>query len=240
MSKLVSIGKVDWDRDDIKCSLDDFLKLYYDRPIDNNSGGMGAPHCFATYFMMKKLNNPFIIESGIWKGQSTWLIENTCPKAELLCIDPNLASRTYISKKATYTTQDWSKLNNNNPMNIHTLCFFDDHQNAVNRIKRAVKLGYKHLIFEDNYPRKQGDCVSLKQTLEEDKEIAKILKEHIEIYYEFPPVFKQNKTRWGDDWDDTNYPTAKPIFDEIKGNEKYKLFYDDALGYTWIAYVKLR
>ena len=238
MSKLVKIGDVPWDRNDIESKLDDFMKLYEKRPIINNRGGMGAPHCFATYFLMKSLNKPFIVESGIWKGQSTWLIENTCPSAKLLCIDPNLNSRIYISKKATYTTEDWSKINIKNPEK--TLCFFDDHQNAVNRIKRAIKLGFKHLIFEDNYPIGQGDCVSLKQTLEEDGEIAKILKEDMEIYYEFPPVFKQEKTRWGDDWDDTNYPTTKPIFDEIKGNEKYREFYDDALGYTWIAYVKLR
>ena len=38
-------------------------------------------------------------------------------------IDPNLNSRIYIyiSKKATYTTVDWSNLNINNPEK--TLCF---------------------------------------------------------------------------------------------------------------------
>jgi hypothetical protein len=238
MSKLVKIGDVPWDRNDIESKLDDFMKLYEKRPIINNRGGMGAPHCFATYFLMKSLNKPFIVESGIWKGQSTWLIESTCPSAKLLCIDPNLNQITYKSKKATYTTTDWGKLNIKNPE--ETLCFFDDHQNAVERIKGAVKRGFKHLIFEDNYPVGQGDCVSLKQTLDKNTDDTKFLREHIEIYYEFPPVFKQEKTRWGDDWDDTNYPTTKPIFDEIKGNEKYREFYDDALGYTWIAYVKLR
>ena len=236
--KLTTIGEVGWTREDIQESLDEFLRIYSHRPIRSNAGGMGAPHCFATYFMMKYLDKPYIVESGVWRGQSTWLIETTCPNSELLCIDPNLSMLAYKSAKATYTTQDWSRLTMSQPED--TLCFFDDHQDAISRIKVASKKGFKHLIFEDNYPTGQGDCASLKQTLEEDGEIAKILKEHIEIYYEFPPVFKQKKTRWGDDWDDTNYPTAKPIFDEIKGNEKYKLFYDDALGYTWIAYVKLR
>ena len=238
MSKVVKIGKVSWDSGDIKSNLNDFMKLYEKRPIINNRGGMGAPHCFATYFLMKSLNKPFIVESGIWKGQSTWLIENTCPSAKLLCIDPNLNQITYISKKATYTTTDWVKLNIKNPE--ETLCFFDDHQNAVERIKGAVKRGFKHLIFEDNYPVGQGDCVSLKQTLDKNTDDTKFLREHIEIYYEFPPVFKQEKTRWGDDWNDSNYPTTDPIFQDLKGNEKYREFYDDALGYTWIAYVKLR
>jgi len=235
---LVNIGKIPWTRNDILECLDEFLELYSKRPIPHNIGGMGMPHCFATYFMMKYLNKPFIIESGIWKGQSTWLIEKTCPNAELFCIDPNLNLRRYISNRATYTTTDWSKLNIK--QSKETLCFFDDHQNAVNRIKSAVKRGFKHLIFEDNYPIGQGDCVSLKQTLDKNTETSKFLKEHIDIYYEFPPVFKQDKTRWGDDWNNSNYPTPNPIFADLKGNEKYKSFYDDALGYTWIAYVKLR
>ena len=238
MSKLVKIGDVSWSRNDIESKLDDFMKLYEKRPIINNNGGMGAPHCFATYFLMKSLNKPFITESGIWKGQSTWLIENTCPSAKLLCIDPNLNKRIYISKKATYTTTDWSKLNIANPE--ETLCFFDDHQNAMGRVKRAVEQGFKHLIFEDNYPVGRGDCESLKQTFNKNTDDMKFLRENIEIYYEFPPVFKQEKTRWGDDWNDVNYPTTEPIFQELKGNEKYREFYDDALGYTWIAYVKLR
>tara|TARA_X000000368_G_C23007382_1_gene701855 strand:- start:16 stop:729 length:714 start_codon:yes stop_codon:yes gene_type:complete len=236
--KPVKIGNAPWTRKDLLESLDEFMELYKKRPIVNNRGGMGAPHCFATYFMMKYLNKPFIIESGVWKGQSTWLIENTCPNAKLLCIDPNLYYRNYISKKAEYTNIDWKKLDIKNTEN--TLCFFDDHQNALERVQSAIKRGFKHLIFEDNYPIGQGDCVSLKQLLEEDNDTSNFLKEHIEIYCEFPPVFKRKKTRWGDNWDDENYPTENPLFNQLENNEKYKLFYDDAAGYTWIAYVKLK
>ena len=123
----VNIGKIPWSRDDIKSELPDFLKLYNNRPIYDNKGGMGAPHCFATYYMIKKLNKPFIIESGIWRGQSTWLIEKTCPNAKLLCIDPNLQYIKYKSNNATYTTKDWNTLDIKN--SEETLCFFDDHQN---------------------------------------------------------------------------------------------------------------
>lgn len=236
-NKLIKIGKVNWNYDDIKMKLDDFLILYKKRPIYKNIGGMGAPHCFATYFLLIKLQKKYIVESGIWKGQSTWLIENTCPKCELICIDPNLNNRKYISNKAKYTTTDWEYLTLTNPK--ETLCFFDDHQNALNRIKHAISKGFKHLIFEDNYPIGQGDCISLKQLLSKNNAESKFLKKHIEIYYEFPPIFKKNKTRWGDNWDDINYPTQKPIFSDLKNNEKYKIFYDDADGYTWLAYVKL-
>ena len=234
MSK--QIGNIYWTNNDIINHLDSFLNIYNTRPIKNNNGGMGAPHCFATYFILKHLNMPHIIESGVWKGQSTWLIEKTCPNASLICIEPNMNNIYYKSNRAQYIKKDWITLNLTSTKD--TVCFFDDHQNAVERIKHAVSKGYKHLIFEDNYPTGQGDCVSLKQSFDKNDDIALFLEEHIEIYYEFPPVFKTEITRWGDKWD--NYPTPSPIFNTLDGNEKYKIFYDDAQNYTWLAYVKLK
>ncbi len=232
----VEIGKVNWKHEDIYNYFDEFIELYNKRPIKENSGGMNSVHCFALYFFLKQLNLPYIIESGVWKGQSTWLIENTCPDSKLTCIDINLNFLVYKSKKATYHLKDWKLLNfENTPQ---TLCFFDDHQNAPDRIKHAVKNNYKYLIFEDNYPRGHGDCISLKQVLESNTKESKFLKKYIKTYYEFPPVFKNNKTRWKTNWDQINYPTKPPLFDTLTDN-KYKLFKDDTNGYTWIAFVEL-
>ena len=233
------IGNIPWTNKEIIDELDTFSDLYNKRPIKVNNGGMLSPHCFATYFLMKKINKPYICESGIWQGQSTWLIEQTCPKAQIISLDPNMNNRLYISNNVQYCRLDWSKLNFKEP--DQTLCFFDDHQNAFERIKRAVKDGYKYLIFEDNYPVGQGDCQSLKQIFDSNDIRSNYLKEHIKIYYEFPPVFVNDKTRWGDDWMQERYPTTKPLFDELnETNNKYKMFYDEAQSYTWIAYVELK
>ena len=95
-----TIGNVTWNNEDILNELDKFLELYKKRPIENNAGGMTSPHCFATYFLLKNKNLPNIVESGIWRGQSTWLIEMTCPNSSLVSIDPNLNYRKYISWKS--------------------------------------------------------------------------------------------------------------------------------------------
>ena len=158
-------------------------------------------------------------------------------KFKLLCIDPNLHYRKYISEKAEYTNIDWKHLDIQNTEN--TLCFFDDHQNAPERIESAVKRGFKHLIFEDNYPIGQGDCISLKQILEKDNDESKFLKNILKYIVNFHQYLKEKK-KMGDDWNNENYPTEKPLFDQLENNEKYKLFYDDAPGYTWIVYVKLK
>ena len=70
-----------------------FEKLYEQRPIKNNIHGMRFQHMFATYFILKKLKPSFVIESGVFRGQSTWLIENTLPQANILSIDIDLSQR---------------------------------------------------------------------------------------------------------------------------------------------------
>ena len=62
---------------------------------------------FSLYFILKKIRPNFVIESGIYRGQSTWLIEKTLPKTKILSIDPNLDNRIYISKKAKYSKLDF-------------------------------------------------------------------------------------------------------------------------------------
>lgn len=158
----MQIGNPSWSRDEILASIDEFLTIYDDRPIKDNQGGMQAPHMFAVWFMAKKLSPELIIESGIWKGQSTWLLEQACPQAKLVSIDLNLKRREYISDNAIYSDRDFSEQDWTN-ISDQTLVFFDDHQNAYKRLQQCKWFGFKHIIFEDNYPSTQGDCYSLKK-----------------------------------------------------------------------------
>jgi hypothetical protein len=142
-----------------------FSKLYANRPIQDNSGGMRFNHSFATWALLRHFQPKLIIESGVWKGHSTWLIEQACPQAELYCLDLSFERLEYQSKKAHYiqadfSTIDWSTVNKHD-----SLCFFDDHQNAYERLKDMAWFGFKHAIFEDNYSPAQGDCYSIRKAL---------------------------------------------------------------------------
>ena len=117
---------------------------------------------FAVWFMVKQLSPDLIVESGIWKGQSTWLLEKACPDAKLVSIDLNLGRRQYISDHAIYSDKDFSE-HDWSDVTDRSLVFFDDHQNAYKRLQQCKWFGFKHIIFEDNYPVKQGDCYSLKK-----------------------------------------------------------------------------
>ena len=278
----------DWENKLILKYLDEFNEIYKKRPIKNNHGGMSFPHMFGLYFFLKKIKPSFVVESGIFKGQSTWLIENTLPNAKILSLDPNLNFRQYISKSqnveyssSDFVDQNFSEVPNN------SLVFFDDHQNFYERLLCAYSFGFKHIVADDNYPSLQGDTYSFKKIYSgsglNDKRIGikKLIKalllltlnnikkklnknlintiqkyelsiqdiiktknhfqnieKLIEIYFEFPPIFKKKFTRWGDNWDEVNYPTPKPLLsDEQK--EQYSDAYKDSGNYTWMCYLKL-
>ena len=153
-----------WNYSEIKDYLPEFKEIYNQRPIKNNNGGMEFPSLFALYFYLKKIEPDFVIESGVYKGQSTWLIETTLPNTKILSIDPYLNYRTYISNTVTYSNLDF-KFQNFSNIPSNTLAFFDDHQNAIGRLMQCKWFGIKNIIFDDNYIPGQGNCFSLKKAI---------------------------------------------------------------------------
>lgn len=285
MNEVVSIGTPPWTRAQMLEHLEEFAALYAERPIRDNQGGMKSPHMFAVWFMAKMLSPDLIVESGIFKGQSTWLLEKACPEARLISIDPCLEYREYISNRATYTNKDFSEQDWKG-ISDRSLVFFDDHQNAYKRLQQCDWFGFKHIIFEDNYPASQGDCYSLKKAFSHagfapensklshssksvrakvGKKLAKIcgikpleltpqydsvkvapndcdaamLRRHLDVYEEFPPIIQREKTRWGDDWAAPHYPTPEPLLTD-PAHPLYATFAEEAAIYTWICYARLK
>ena len=67
-------------------SLPEFIEVYRRRPIRDNAGGMGLNHSFATWFILRQMQPRLVVESGVWRGHSTWLIEQAAPDAEIVAI----------------------------------------------------------------------------------------------------------------------------------------------------------
>lgn len=278
MNNVITIGSVPWTREEMQEKLREFALIYKERPIIDNTGGMKSPHLFLTWFVLSKLRPKAIVESGVYLGQGTWFFEQACPDAELHCIELNLDRIQYRSEQAQYYDRDFSTIDWSNLPKEETVLFFDDHQDAYERVKIAKWFGFNHLLFEDNYPPSRGDCYSLKRVfmhagftpvilksvksklkftiaalLRRKLRIhipnydhilpnyidGKYLRQNLEIYYELPPVFKAERTRWGDLWDDKNYPTPAPLLTSVE-NEYQQIFLDEAVNYTWICYVKLK
>lgn len=164
-SGVTYIGDLSWSYEDMRAELEAFRGLFDERPIRDNSGGMRAPHLFLTFYILRKLNPTTVIESGVWKGQGTWIIERAVPDAQIYCLDPELRRLQYTAKNATYSNDDFSVFDAGGLDPDRTVCFFDDHQNALARLQAMKFKGLKHAIFEDNYAPGVGDCYSLKKAL---------------------------------------------------------------------------
>lgn len=265
-SYLENIGSVPWSRADLISAIDEFRPIYEERPMDRNDGGMRASHLFLSWFLLTRLSPEVIIESGVFKGQGTWLFERACPNAKLHCIDPRLHQIEYESKNATYYERDFDVIDFSWADPERTVCFFDDHQNALSRVMSMKWKGLKHVIFEDNYPPGHGDCYSLKTAFMEaghefrpidlkgklkkallgrlnmDKKVpgcadpAVELRNNLESYWEGPPLFKLPATRWGQPWTDDAYPTPEPLLAEDRNDP----LYTDPTDYTWMCYARLK
>lgn len=246
--KLVeTIGAINWNEDDLRAQLEEFEYLYKQRPIRNNMGGMNSAHMYYVWFLTKRLNPIHIIESGIWKGQSTWLFEQAAPQAKIISIDPKLGKREYISTKVNYTKTDFSKIDWSVIVDKeNTLCFFDDHVGS-HRLKQCYENGFKHILYEDNYPGPGGnwmkDALSVKAALQANGDEARYLRSIIKTYYEFPPIFNPRFTK--EKWRSFRVPgkqkdcTKNPLVTQ-KSENYHNLYYSEAEGYRWIAYIELR
>lgn len=246
--------KKKWDNVEFLEHLEEFNKLYNERPIKDNNGGMKSPHMFHAWFVVKKLQPEYLIESGVWKGLGTWFFEQASPKTKIISIDPNPINRIYTSPKVEYLTQDFLNSTWENLPKDTTLIFLDDHQNFWDRLIHCYNLGFKKIMVEDNYPIHQGDCYSPKKILADSDYIIQkdgkrewipkksensvFFKSIIEIYQEMPPIFIDEFTRWGDKWSE-NYPTEPPLLTESV-KSKFPLFYEERRDYTWICYIKLK
>ena len=159
--EIFSKNPPEWKKEEILEQLENFKMIYEQRPIKDNIHGMRFQHMFATYFILKKINPSYVIESGVLRGQSTWLIENTLPNSKILSIDIDLTQRVYISEKAEYSNIDFKDHDFSN-LPEDALVFFDDHVNHYERLKQAKFFNIKNIILEDNYNERNGDFYTLK------------------------------------------------------------------------------
>ena len=156
---------INFEIEDIKKNIEEFTSIYLNRPIKNNYGGMHFNHSFATWYILKRLGPKVVIESGVYEGHSTWLIEQACPEAEVFSLDINFGMLKYKSNRVNYIQNDFANLSWSGINKEEALCFFDDHQNAYSRLKDVYWAGFRKVIIEDNYPCGEGDCYSLKHML---------------------------------------------------------------------------
>jgi hypothetical protein len=177
-------------------ALREFARLMRRRPFDNEQGLRGVS-AFALYWFIRELAPAIVFEIGVWRGFSTWIIEQAAPAAEIHAFDPLFTfehliprrriGRVYRSPRARYSPQDFScapigALAAGHP---DALAFFDDHQNKLPRLRQCRAAGIRHVIFDDNLAAPYTH-----RTLEHERAAdPAALEREVELYEVFPALW---------------------------------------------------
>jgi hypothetical protein len=234
-------GPAEWEseRAALLDALREFARVMRRRPFDNEQGLRGVS-AFALWWFVRRLAPSVVFESGVWRGFSTWLIEQAAPAAEIHCFDPlflfeHLIPRrrigeTYRSPRAHYSTQDFScaPVRELAAGRAGALAFFDDHQNKLPRLRQCRAAGIKDVVFDDNLA-----AAYTHRTLEHELAAgAAALEEEIETYETFPALWPVD-LRVGElhiEEEGMGFPVERELRD----------VYRDRNWHSYVTYVRLK
>lgn len=135
----------------------EFMDVYSNRPFSNNEGGSGFHNSFWLYLIAKGLQPEVIIESGVWKGHTTWLLHQACPNAEIHAFDIDthrIEPGVRRINKITVHECDWLDKRDllKELAKRPSMVFLDDHISHARRILEATDMGFDLVFFDDNPP----------------------------------------------------------------------------------------
>lgn len=132
--------------DDIK----NYDKVFKDKPISDLIGGMGYNNGLILYILFSHYQPKVIVESGVWRGFTTYLIDKaTFDNSKIYCFDIDLSKNEFHSSKASYYEHDITFFDE---IDLGTVdfAFFDDHVSIYERLKLCLKNKIQILVVDDD------------------------------------------------------------------------------------------
>ena len=126
--------------------------IFRDEKISDLNGGMGYNNGLFLFILTSFFDPKGVIESGVWRGFTTFLIDQATSKSsKLFCFDINLDRNEYISKKASYFECDINEVNNCDiDFKSVDLAFFDDHVSIFDRLNFCMNNKIGVVIVDDD------------------------------------------------------------------------------------------
>jgi len=216
-------------RDEILALIDEFLPIYEKRPF-NNTGGITFWSSLALYYFMKRIDPSLIIESGVWRGFSTWVIDQIHQDKKHIACDPVFMmpikfESVYWPDMVEKICADYSCLLTSVDEPHRVVTFFDDHQNYVPRLIQSIRHGFLWTIWDDNYPVKDDHF-----SFESDFATEGLLPSWIPLvkdYILFPPAVKGS---------DPSCP-IDPVFEALPPSLKH-FEGTNELAYSYMTFVE--
>ena len=125
-------------------------QLFKNRPISDLTGGMGYNKGLILYILFCHYQPRVSIESGVWRGFTTYLIDNAIfEDSKLYCFDIDLSRNEFFSKKATYYENDITLFSELDLSKVD-IAFFDDHISIYERLKLCIENKIGIVILDDD------------------------------------------------------------------------------------------
>lgn len=132
----------------VRSWVDDFSDIFKDPPFKQTIGGAGYVNGVLIYCVVRALRPSIIVESGVFRGFTTWVISAAAPKSKIYCFDLDFSHLNFRAPNAEYFQSDW--MNVDLELSPDTLGFFDDHVSHARRVVEADQRGLKYLLFDDD------------------------------------------------------------------------------------------
>lgn len=249
----------------IKEEILQFLELFKTAPLCLHSSVLqiGIIDMFWIYYTLKKYKPVTIIENNDISGDSIyWLVKKVSPLSHLVSLYKDINNKSYVNVnvnvnvKSEYRLQNFTDINWTEEIGYETCkstlvinVSNEDHYPIVNH---AYQHNISNLIFTNNYPTTQGNCLTVKKILTNKYHLTKTndtvhyhyipseFKNHLKQtydYYEFPPIYLDRQlTRWNDYFNEHN--CKYPLFE--KNADFLYIFNESQLDYTFICLLKLK
>lgn len=130
----------------------EFLQSLAHCPVEQTRGGGGVNAALLLWSMARLIDPAVIVESGVFRGFTSWVLREASPGAEQYAFDITFAELKHRVQGVHYVEQDWISMNVRAPEDRPGLVYFDDHVDQWRRIREAVERGFRYLIFDDSLP----------------------------------------------------------------------------------------
>lgn len=121
-------------------------------PVRQVSGGGGVCAAMLLWTIARALRAQTVVESGVFRGFTTWVLRQACPQATQYAFDITFAERKRTESGVSYHETDWMDATVTASDREHALAYFDDHVDQWRRIREAAARGFRYLVFDDNLP----------------------------------------------------------------------------------------
>ena len=120
-----------------------FIRNLVTCPVNQVSGGGGFSAAVLLWTLGKAISPEMVVESGVFRGFTTWVLRQACPDAQQYAFDISFAERKRVEAGVKYHETDWVNIPVVADSSTRSLAYFDDHVDQWRRIREAAERGFR-------------------------------------------------------------------------------------------------